>query len=305
MEWLNYHHLLYFWLAAKHGSVTEAAGELRLAQSTVSAQIRQLEHVLGERLFRREGRHLVLTDVGRTVYRYAEEIFGLGSELLDAVKDRPTGRPLRFNIGIADQIPKLIAHRLLEPAFALDVPVHVVCHEGKTAALLGDLATHQLDVVLTDAPLGPDTSVRAYNHLLGDTGIAIYGTAALVRQARRRFPRSLADAPLLLPTANTTLRHSLDQFLAAHDIRPQVRGEFEDSALLKVFGQAGVGLFPAPTVLEREIRRQYGVVVAGHLPDVRERFYAISVERRLKHPAVVAISAAARTSLATGRRPGS
>jgi LysR family transcriptional activator of nhaA len=298
-EWLNYHHLLYFWLAAKMGSVTEAAAELRLAQSTVSTQIRQLEHVLDERLFRREGRRLVLTDVGRTVYRYAEEIFGLGRELMDAVKDRPTGRPLRFNVGVADQVPKLIARRLLAPAFTLDVPLRIVCNEGKTAQLLGQLATHQLDVVITDAPLGSDTSVRAFNHPLGESGITIFGTAARVRSVRGRFPQSLTGAPLLLPAEGTTLRRALDQWVAARELRPLVVAEFEDSALLKVFGQSGLGLFPGPTVLEREIRRQYGVVVAGRLPDVRERFYAISVERRLKHPAVVAISQAARTTLET------
>ncbi len=297
MEWLNYHHLLYFWLAARAGSVTRAAEELRLAQSTVSAQIRRLEDVLGERLFRREGRRLVPTDVGRIVFRYAEEIFALGRELLDAVKDRPTGRPLRFTVGVADQVPKLVAHRLLGPALALDVPVAVVCLEGKTVDLLGDLATHQLDVVLTDTPLGPDTSVRAFNHLLGESGITIFGTAAHVRAVRRRFPRSLAGAPLLLPTAGTTLRRALDQWFAAHELRPRVVAEFEDSALLTVFGQAGLGLFPGLTVLEKEIRRQYGVGVAGRLDDVRERFYAISVERRLKHPAVVAISEAARSTL--------
>lgn len=297
MEWLNYHHLLYFWLAAKAGSVTEAAAELRLAQSTVSAQIRRLEHVLDERLFRREGRRLVLTDVGRVVYRYAEEIFGLGRELLDVVKDRPTGRPLRFNVGVADQVPKLIAHRLLAPALTLDVPVRIVCHEGKTAHLLGELATHALDVVITDAPLGPDTRVRAFNHFLGESGVTIYGTAGRARGVRRRFPHSLTGAPLLLPAEGTTLRRTLEQWFAAHDVRPTVVAEFEDNALLKVFGQNGLGLFPGPSALERQICRQYGVVVAGRLEDVRERFYAISVERRLKHPAVLAISEAARTTL--------
>jgi LysR family transcriptional activator of nhaA len=297
MEWLNYHHLLYFWLTAKEGSVTQAASELRLAQSTVSAQIRQLEHVLDERLFRREGRRLVLTEVGHTVYRYAEEIFGLGRELMDAIKDRPTGRPLRFNVGIADQVPKVIAQRLLAPAFTLDTPVHVICTEGKPAQLLGQLATHQLDVVIADAPLGPDVSVRAFNHLLGECGISLFGTAARVRPVRRGFPKSLTGAPLLLPAEGTTLRRALDQWFAARDLRPAVVAEFEDSALLTVFGQSGLGLFPAPTPLEGEIRRQFGVVVAGRLADVRERFYAISVERRLKHPAVIAISEAAHETL--------
>ena len=298
MEWLNYHHLLYFWLASKEGSVTRAADELRLAQSTVSAQIRQLEHLLGERLFRRQGRRLVMTDVGRMVYRYADEIFGLGRELLDAVKDRPTGRPLRFNVGIADQVPKLIAHRLLAPALALDVPIRIVCREGKTTHLLGELATHALDVVITDAPLGPDTSVRAFNHLLGESSVTIYGTAASARGIRRRFPGSLTGAPFLLPAEGTTLRRTLDQWLAAHDVRPTVVAEFDDSALLKVFGQHGLGLFPGPSAIEKQICRQYGVMVAGRLEDVRERFYAISIERRLKHPAVVAISGAARATLA-------
>jgi LysR family transcriptional activator of nhaA len=298
MEWLNYHHLLYFWLAAKEGSVTQAAAELRLAQSTVSAQIRQLEHVLDERLFRREGRRLVLTDVGRTVYRYAEEIFGLGRELLDVVRDRPTGRPLRFNVGIADQVPKLIAHRLLRPALALDVPVRLVCHEGKTTALLGELATHQLDVVITDAPIGSDTNVRAFNHPLGECGVSLFGTAPLVRAVRRGFPRSLSGTPLILPTVGTVLRRTLDQWLDGHGIRPNVVAEVEDSSLLQVFGQGGLGLFPAPTPLERDLTRQYGVRVAGRLRDVRERFYAISVERRLRHPAVVAVSQAARNVIA-------
>jgi LysR family transcriptional activator of nhaA len=295
MEWLNYHHLLYFWLAAKEGGVTQAAAELRLAQSTVSAQIRQLEHVLDERLFRREGRRLVLTDVGRTVYRYAEEIFGLGRELLDVVRDRPTGRPLRFNVGIADQVPKLIAHRLLRPALALDVPVRLVCHEGKTATLLGELAVHALDVVITDAPLGSDTNVRAFNHPLGECGVSIFGTAKQARAVRRGFPRSLAGAPFLLPTLGTVLRRTLDQWFDAHDVRPIVVAEVEDSSLLTVFGQSGLGLFPGPTALERDLCKQYGLTVAGRLRDVRERFYAISVERRLRHPAVVAVSEAARS----------
>jgi LysR family transcriptional regulator, transcriptional activator of nhaA len=298
MEWINYHHLLYFWLAAKEGGVTQAAAELSLAQSTVSAQIRQLEHVLDEKLFRREGRRLVLTDVGRTVYRYAEEIFGLGRELLDVVRDRPTGRPLRFNVGVADQVPKLIAHRLLRPALALDVPVRMVCHEGKTQALLAELAVHQLDVVITDAPLGSDTNVRAFNHPLGECGVSIFGTVPRAKAVKRGFPRSLSGAPLLLPTVGTVLRRTLDQWFDAHDVRPNVVAEFEDSTLLTVFGQGGLGLFPGPTAIERDVCKQYGLTVAGRLRDVRERFYAISVERRLRHPAVVAVSEAARTVIA-------
>jgi LysR family transcriptional activator of nhaA len=297
MEWLNYHHLLYFWLAAREGGVGRASDELRLAPSTVSAQIRALENALDEKLFRRVGRRLELTDMGRTVYRYADEIFGLGRELLETVKDRPTGRPMRLVVGVADVLPKLVARRLLQPAFALDVPVRLTCLDGKPAELLSELAVHRLDVVLADAPIDPHVSVRAFSHLLGECGVVLAATAALARRHRRRFPHSLDGAPLLVPTPGTTLRRSLDQWIEATGVRPAIVGEFADSALLTAFGQAGVGLFPVPAVVANEVCRQYGVRVVGALSDVRERFYAISAERRLKHPAVVAISSAARERL--------
>ena len=294
MEWLNYHHLLYFWVVACHGSVTRAAAELRLAQSTVSTQLRTLEEVLGEKLFARTGRRLVLTDVGRLVFRYADEIFGLGRELLETVKDRPTGQPMRLTVGIADAVPKLIAYRLLRPALAVAEPVRIICREDKPDRLLAELAIHELDLVLSDAPIGPTTKVRAFNHLLGECGVTFFAAPALARTCRRGFPRSLGGAPMLLPTDNTALRRSLDDWFESEDIRPRVASEFEDSALLMAFGQAGMGLFPAPSAIERQVRSQYGVVVVGRLDTVRERFYAISGERRLKHPAVVAISEAAR-----------
>jgi LysR family transcriptional activator of nhaA len=293
VEWLNYHHLLYFWIAAREGGVARAGSELRLAPSTVSAQIRALEHALDEKLFRRVGRGIELTDVGRTVYRYADEIFGLGRELVDTVRNRPTGRPMRLVVGIADVLPKLVARRLLEPAFRLDVPVHVTCVEGRPADLLAELALHRLDVVLSDAPVTSQVSVRAFSHLLGECGVVVVGSAPLAKRYRRRFPHSLDGAPLLLPTAHHVLRRSLDQWLEGIGARPRVVGEFTDSALLTAFGQSGVGLFPIPTIAAAEVRRQYGVRIVGHAP-VRERFYAISAERRLKHPAVVAISSAAR-----------
>lgn len=296
MEWLNYHHLLYFWTAAREGSVTGAADQLRLAQSTVSAQIRLLEESLGERLFRRQGRRVVLTDVGRVVYRYADEIFTIGRELLDTVKDRPTGRPVRLNVGVADQLPKAIAYRLLAPALRGDPPVRLVCQEGKVERLLADLALHHLDVVLADAPVGPGVDVRAFSHLLGECGITIFGVPKLATALKRKFPASLGGAPMLLPTLGTVLRRSLDQWFDAHDLHPHVVSEFEDSALLKAFGESGLGVFPAPSAIESQVCRQYGVRVVGRLDAVRERFYAISVERRIKHPAVVAISDAARAS---------
>jgi len=297
MEWLNYHHLLYFWTVAREGSVTRAAGELRLGQPTVSTQIRTLEEALGEKLFTRVGRNLALTEVGRVVFRYADDIFSLGRELLDAVKDRPTGRPILFQVGIADVIPKLIAYRLLRPAFELSAPVRLVCREGKPDRLLAELAVHDLDLVLTDAPLGPTHKVKAFNHLLGECELTFFGSAPLARAHRRGFPRSLHGAPVLLPTDNTTLRRALDQWFDTEGIRPVVMSECEDNALLDVFGAAGVGMFAAPAAIEKEIRREYGVEVIGRVGSVRERFYAISIERKLKHPAVVAIVEAAREKM--------
>jgi LysR family transcriptional activator of nhaA len=297
MEWLNYHHLLYFWTVAREGSVSRASKVLLLAQPTVSGQLRSLEEALGQKLFERVGRSLVLTDVGRVVYRYADEIFGLGRELLDTVKGRGTGKALTLTIGIADQVPKLIAHRLLEPARRLAEPVALVCHEDKPERLLASLALHELDIVFSDAPAGNATRVRAFSHLLGDTAITFFAAPALAAKARRGFPKSLETLPVLLPTRNTTLRRSLDAYFEAAGVRPRVVGEFEDSALLKVFGGAGEGCFPAPTVIAKEVARQFGVRTVGEASGVSERFYALSVERKIKHPAVLAITKAARERL--------
>ena len=296
MDWLNYHHLRYFWAAAREGSVTRASEKLHISQPAVSAQIRDLEQALGEKLFTRSGRSIALTETGRVVYRYAEEIFGLGAELMETLKGRPTGRPARLTVGIANVIPKLIAHRLLEPALKLPEPVRVHCIEDKPERLLAELAIHGLDLVLADAPIGPAVKVRAYSHLLGECGVSIFGTESLAKALRRGFPRSLDGAPLLLPTADATLRRLLDQWFEAQGLRPQIVGEFEDSALLKVFGQSGAGLFAAPSAIEAEVRRHYGVRLVGRV-EVRERFYAITVEKKLKHPAVVAITEAARNEI--------
>lgn len=297
MEWLNYHHLLYFWVVAKEGTIAAACKELHLAQPTISAQLRSLERSLGEKLFTRVGRNLALTETGRVVYRYADEIFSIGRDLTDTLKGRPTGRPLRLNVGVADVVPKLVAYRLLEPALHLPEQVQLVCHEGSPARLLTRLATYDLDLVLSDSPIGPDVKVRAFNHLLGECGVSIFGTKDLATKYRRKFPKSLDGAPFIIPTANTALRRALEHWFDSEDIRPSVFSEFEDSALLKVFGQAGVGLFAAPTVIEKEVQRQYSVRVVGRLDYVRERFYAISVEKKVKHPAVVAIANEARQKL--------
>ena len=297
MEWLNYHHLLYFWVVAREGSVAKASEELRLAQPTISGQIRALETSLGEKLFQRAGRGLVLTEFGRMVYQQANEIFTLGRELMETVNGRPTGRPLRFAVGVADVVPKLVAYRLLEPALRLPEPIRIVCREDKPDPLLADLATHKLDIVLSDAPVSPTVKVRAFNHLLGECGVAVYGTPELARAHRRRFPASLDGAPVLLPSDGTALRRSLDAWFAARELRPAVVGEFDDAALSKAFAQAGAGLVAVPEIIGEAVTRQYGLRRIGALDDVRERFYAISVDRKLKHPAVVAISEAARETV--------
>jgi len=284
-------------LALLLGRGAQACEHLHVSQPTISSQIRKLEQSLGEDLFQRAGRGLVLTDTGRTVFDYAEEIFTLGRELVDVVQGRPTGKPLRLTVGVPDVLPKLITYRLLEPAFEMTDDVHVVCYEGKLEDLMAELSLQRLDLVLSDTAAGPQIRVKAFNHFLGECGITFFATPEMAQKYRQGFPQSLDQAPLLLPTRNTAVRRSLEQWFDSQDLRPRTIGEFEDSGLLKVFGQAGKGIFPAPTAIEKEIRRQYAVEVIGHLDAVRERFYAISVERRLMHPAVVAITDAARTGI--------
>jgi LysR family transcriptional regulator, transcriptional activator of nhaA len=301
MEWLNYHHLLYFWTVARQGSIARACEPLHLSQPTISAQLRALEKALGVKLFERHGRGMVLTETGRLVYRYADEIFNVGRELQDTLKGRAVGLPLRLAVGVVDAMPKRVAYHLLEPALRLAEPIRLNCSEGKPEALLAELALHNLELVLSDAPLAVGAKVRAFSHQLGECGVSILGTPALAEAHRGPFPASLDGAPMLLPTDNTTLRRSLDHWLDVQGLRPVVIGEFEDSALLKAFGQAGAGLFAVPTVIEEEVQRQYGVVAVGRSEAVRERFYAITAERRLRHPAVVAISEAARHEFFRGR----
>lgn len=297
MEWLNYHHLLYFWTVAKEGSIARASEKLSLTQATISAQISVFERSLGEKLFNRVGRRLVLTETGRVAFRYADEIFTLGREFMDTLKGRPTGQPLRFRVGIADVLPKLIAQRLLEPAFHIAQPLRVMCHEGKTESLLAQLVLHELDLVMTDSGLGSGVKVRTFNHLLGECGLSVFATPKLAAQYRSDFPRSLDGAPFLLPTDNTAMRRALNQWFDNEKIQPIIVGEFEDMALLNVFGQLGRGLFAVPSAIDDEVQKQYGVRLVGRLRDVRERFYAISVERKLKHPAVIAICESAKKEL--------
>jgi len=294
---LNYQHLLYFWAVSRHGNVTRASAELHLTPQTVSSQIHDLEDGLGEKLFARQGRGLVLTDIGRMVFRYADEIFSLGRELQDVVRGLPAGRPIQLAVGVADVLPKLIAHHLIEPALQMDEPVHVICHEATPERLLAELAIHGLDVVLTDAPIPPAVKIRAYNHLLGECGITFMASDKLANGLRRGFPGTLDGAPFLVPVRGTALRQELDTWFSTRSIRPVIVGEFEDSALLKVFGQAGMGFFAVPSVVEDEVAVQYGVDPIGTVDEIVERFYAISVERKIRHPAVAAICDAARGDL--------
>lgn len=301
MEWLNYHHLLYFWTVAREGGLVQAGKVLRLSHPTLSAQIHALEDRLGEKLFVKVGRKLTLTEVGRVAFRYADEIFGLGRQMVDAVKGRSSGQPLRLAVGIADVVPKLVVRQLLQPALTLPEPVRLVCSEDGYERLLADLALHLIDLVISDAPVPSGSSIRAFNHLLGESGVTFFGTSALVKRYQRGFPGSLDGAPMLLPLETVTLRRSLDHWFDKHQIKPFIVGEFEDSALMKVFGGDGVGLFPAPTVVAEKVVAQYGVRILGRAEEVRERFYAISVERRLKNPAVIALTEAARHELFKAR----
>jgi len=299
MDWLNYHHLLYFWTVVKEGGVSAAAQALHVAQPTVSAQLRTLERSLGQKLFERHGRRLALTTHGEGVFRYADEIFSLGRELLQTVKGEPHAAPRRFRVGVSDALPKLTTYRLLEPALVMQPALRLHVRIDKTERLLGELAIHALDLVIADAPMTPSLRVRAFNHLLGETSVSIFGTAELVRTVRRRFPASLAGAPMLLQTSNTAVRQSLDQWFDVHGIEPHVVGEVEDMAMLQTLGEHGLGLFVAPTVVRAEICRRYRVACAGELEKVREKFYAISVERRITHPAVRVIADQAKRRLFT------
>jgi LysR family transcriptional activator of nhaA len=299
MEWLNYHHLLYFWTVVRDGSVVRASDRLHLSPSTLSGQIRKLEESLGEKLFARVGRRLEPTEMGRLVYRYADEIFDLGRELLDTVKGRPTGQPVRLVVGIAESIPKLVTRRLLLPVLSAPEPVRLTCVEDHTERLLARLALHEADLILSDAPVPAGLGERAFSHLLGESGVGLFAEPRLHARLKRGFPSSLDEAPILLPTIDSALRRSLDGWIERLGVHPRLVGEFNDSALLNVFGQQGLGAFAAPLAVRGDVEQRYGVRLLGAAEGVTERFYALSVERRLRHPAVVTICEAARTQLFT------
>lgn len=285
-------------MVAKHGSITRASAELRLAHPTISGQIRLLEEVLGEKLFARSGRNLVLTDSGRVAFRYADEIFALGQEFQDALKGRTAGRPVKLVVGVSDVIAKSIVHRILEPAFQLRENVRIVCREARSPDdFMAELAVHAVDVVLADAPVGAGTPVRTFSHPLGECGSSFFASPRLAVRCRKGFPRSLHGVPVLLPSSNSTFRRGLDRWFQSHDIRPQIVAELDDLALASILGEKGIGVLAAPDVIASELKKRYALQLVGRAEDIRQRFFAISVERKIRHPAVAAICEVARKKI--------
>jgi LysR family transcriptional regulator, transcriptional activator of nhaA len=297
MEFLNYHHLRYFWVVARESSLRKASEKLHVSPPTISAQIAALEGVLGEKLFHRNPRGLTLTETGHQAFSYAEEIFALGQDFLNSVKQRPTARPLRVNIGIADSLPKLVSHEIIKPIFNLGQPVQAVCLENKTSDLLAQLAVYRLDLVLADEPAPSALPIKTFNHLLGESGVTFCAEARLASKLRRHFPRSLHHAPLLLPTAGTAVRRTLEKWFQEQGVHPHVVAEYDDAALMKVAAEDGLGCFPLPTVAVNEAVTRYGFQIVGQAKGCTVQFYAISAERKLTHPAVVAITSHARGAL--------
>lgn len=297
MAALNYKHLRYFWVVARAGGIAAASERLHLTPQTVSGQISLLEGALGFKLFSRERRRLELTDMGKLVMSYADEIFTAGEELEGVLRHPSKGRPLLVRAGVVDAVPKSVAFRLLEPAVRLPEAPRIVCREGKLAELLADLAAHRLDIVIADGPLPAGSNIKGFSHLLGECGLTFFATAKLARTHNEAFPRCLDGVPLLLPGDDAMVRPRLLRWLEQQQVRPRIVGEFDDGALMKAFGQVGIGFFVAPSVIASEVIAQYAVVAVGRTNEVTESFYAISAQRRLTHPAVVAISSGARTEL--------
>ncbi|HEX7635198.1 MAG TPA: transcriptional activator NhaR [Noviherbaspirillum sp.] len=286
---LNYRHLYYFWVVAKEGSLTRAAERLDVAVQTISAQLALLEQSVGKALLAPQGRRLALTEAGRVALSYADQIFLLGEQMQDVLSEIDAGQMMRLTVGISDSLPKLIASRLLDAALKLPQKVKLVCYEDDFESLLGKLSVHKLDVVLTDRPMPSGTTLRVFSHLLGESEISLFGLPELAKRYRPKFPLSLHGAPLLLPTRSNAIRGRLDHWFESNDVRPDVVGEFDDNALLNTFGSNGIGLFPAPSALAKDVREQFGAVPVGEMAQVREQYYAISNERKIQHPAVDAI----------------
>jgi len=294
---INYKHLHYFWAVATEGGVARASERLHLTPQTISGQLSLLEDHLGEALFTRVGRNLELTETGRLVLSYANEIFSLGNELEEVIHQLPDQRPQQFRVGVVDVLPKSIAHRILQPALKLPEPVRMTCREASLDTLLTELAVHRLDLVLADRPIPSTVSTRGYSHKLGECAVSFFCTRELAKTLSGEFPYCLDGAPMLLPSSGTQLRAGIDQYLDKLRIHPRMIAEFDDSALMKAFGKEGAGIFIAPAVIEAEVKLQYKAVTIGRINDVKENFYAITVERRVKHPVVSAVMEATRESL--------
>jgi len=297
MRHLNYSHLHYFWAVAREGSIAKASQSLHLTPQTISGQLKLLDEAVGQPLFNRVGRRLVLSDMGRLVFKYADEIFSVGAELANVVRSNQMAGPTTLNVGVVNSMPKLIAERIIAPAMMADDPIRVRCHESSLEQLLLELAVHRLDIVLSDQPMPDGLGLKAYNHRLGESGMSFFAARAGASRLRAKFPQSLNDAPMLLPSQNSALRRRLDDWFESQELYPRITGEFDDSALLKAFGEAGAGIFAGPTAIEAEICRMYRMAVIGSTAEIRERYYAISPERRLSHPAIVMITDTARSSL--------
>ena len=297
MSWLNYHHLLYFWTVATEGSIVRASEALKLAPSTISVQLKELEESLGEPLFERRGRQLVLTEAGRVALAYADEIFALGREMIDTLTTGMSQRPTRLSVGISDVLPKLIVYRLLEPVMSLEEPVYLSCQEGPLDQLLGKLSTHELDVVLTESPIAPNTPIQAYNHQLGQSEVGVFGRPEVIAGLAGEFPECLTRAPFILPASKTSLRRALNAWFEQRGVQVHEVADVDDRALMLVFAEKGMGLLAAPTVLAAELRQRHGLVPLGALDGVKERFYAVTLERRIKHPVIDVLSRRARERL--------
>lgn len=294
---LNLKHLRYFWSVASMGSIARAAESLYITPQTISGQLRELEQQVGEKLFSREGRSLVLTDTGRLVFSYADEMFRLGIELQDVLEGHTPGSALTVNVGVAMVVPKLLAYRVLEPVLQMPEPVRMICHEAPLVDLLAALSVHKLDMVLADSPINPTFNIRAYNHALGESGVSFFAVPDQAKAMRAEFPNSLNDAPMLMPSSGNSLRRELEAWFDRRGIKPRIVAEFDDRALMKAFGERGTGLFTSPSAVEQDVLNKYGVAVIGRTEEVKERYYAISAERRIKHPAVSAITETARSTL--------
>lgn len=294
---INYKHLHYFWAVANEGGVARASERLHLTPQTISGQLSILEEHLGETLFNRVGRNLELTETGRLVLSYANEIFSLGSELEEVIHQLPDTRPQQFRVGVVDVLPKSIAHRILQPALQTPESVRMTCREASLDTLLSELAVHRIDLVLADRPIPSNISTRGFSHKLGECAVSFFCTAELAETLTGEFPYCLDGAPLLLPSNGTQLRAGIDQYLNKHHIHPRMVAEFDDSALMKAFGKEGAGIFIAPAVIEEEVELQYQVKMIGQIEEVKEHFYAITVERKVKHPVVSAVMEATRESL--------